>query len=154
VFVKWKKMLSIRSTWSIWSIRQAFICVKHSMTRALHDSIWSFNKYLSNGKKCFPFDRFDPFEKYFFHLTQMVNIGHAYKSGNNLSTSCVPTACSQLFQQVCNKLLTTCNEAWWNYQNCYKVVLTSLIRSWYNKDITRLSTEGCNNLLYQEKTRM
>ena len=74
-----------------------------------------------------------------------------YKSVDNLSTSCVPTACSQLFQQVCNKLLTTCNEAWWNYQNCYKVVLTSLIRSWYNKDITSLSTQGCNNLLYQAR---
>jgi hypothetical protein len=33
-----------------------------------------------------------------------------YKSVHKLSTSCVRTACSQLLQQVWNKLLTTCNK--------------------------------------------
>jgi hypothetical protein len=33
------------------------------------------------------------------------------------------------------------------YQTCYKVVLTSLIQSWYNKNVTRLATQGCNNIV-------
>jgi hypothetical protein len=33
-----------------------------------------------------------------------------YKSVHKLSTSCVRTACSQLLEQVWNKLLTTCNK--------------------------------------------
>jgi hypothetical protein len=33
-----------------------------------------------------------------------------YKSVHKLSTSCVSTACSQLLEQVWNKLLTTCNK--------------------------------------------
>jgi hypothetical protein len=33
-----------------------------------------------------------------------------YKSVHKLSTSCIHTACSQLLQQVCNKLLTICNK--------------------------------------------
>jgi hypothetical protein len=62
-----------------------------------------------------------------------------YKSVQKLSTSCVRTACSQLLEQVWNKLLTTCiKQAWWHYQTCYKIVLTSLIQSWYNKNVTRL----------------
>jgi hypothetical protein len=30
---------------------------------------------------------------------------------------------------------------------CYKVVLTSLIQSWYNKILTSLTTQGCNNIV-------
>ena len=33
-----------------------------------------------------------------------------YKAVHKLSTSCVHTACSQLLEQVWNKLLTTCNK--------------------------------------------
>jgi hypothetical protein len=29
----------------------------------------------------------------------------------------------------------------------YKVVLTSVIQSWYNKNVTRLITQGCNNIV-------
>jgi hypothetical protein len=50
-----------------------------------------------------------------------------YKSVHKLSTSCVRTACSQL--------------------TCYKVVLTSLMQSWYNKNVTKLTTQGCNNIV-------
>jgi hypothetical protein len=59
-----------------------------------------------------------------------------YKSVHKLSTSRVRTACSQLLEQ-----------AWWHYQTCYKVILTSLIQSWYNKNVTRLITQGCNNIV-------
>jgi hypothetical protein len=38
-------------------------------------------------------------------------------------------------------------QAWWHYQTCYKIVLTSLIQSWYNKNVTRLTTQGCNNIV-------
>jgi hypothetical protein len=31
-------------------------------------------------------------------------------------------------------------------QYCYKVV-SSLIQSWYNKNVTRLTTQGCNNIV-------
>jgi hypothetical protein len=37
--------------------------------------------------------------------------------------------------------------AWWHYQTCYKVVLISLVQSWYNKNVTRLTTQGCNNIV-------
>jgi hypothetical protein len=30
---------------------------------------------------------------------------------------------------------------------CSKVVLTSLIQSWYNKNVTRLVMQGCNNIV-------
>jgi ACR3 family arsenite efflux pump ArsB len=33
-----------------------------------------------------------------------------------------------------------------HYQTCFKVVLTRLIQSWYNKNVTRLMTQGCNNI--------
>jgi hypothetical protein len=49
-----------------------------------------------------------------------------YKSVHKLSTSCVRTACSQLLEQVWNKLLATCNKL---DVIISKVVLTSLIRS-------------------------
>jgi hypothetical protein len=32
-------------------------------------------------------------------------------------------------------------------QTCYKIVLTSLIRSWYKKNVTRLTTQSCNNIV-------
>jgi hypothetical protein len=37
-------------------------------------------------------------------------------------------------------------QAWWHYQTCYKVVQTSLIMSWYNKNVTSLTTQGCTNI--------
>jgi hypothetical protein len=30
---------------------------------------------------------------------------------------------------------------------CYKVVLTNLIQSWDNRNVTRLTTQGCNNIV-------
>jgi hypothetical protein len=59
------------------------------------------------------------------------------------------TSCRQLvFALLVHSLEQAVNnlyQAWWNYQTCYKVVLTSLIQSWYNKNVTRLTTQGCNN---------
>jgi hypothetical protein len=66
-----------------------------------------------------------------------------YKSVHKLSTTCVRTACSQLLEQAVNNL----QQAWWHYQTWHKVVLTSLIQSWYNKNVTRLATQGCNNIV-------
>jgi hypothetical protein len=69
----------------------------------------------------------------------------------NLFTSCqqlvfalylFPVVVTSL-EQVVNNL----EQAWWYYQTCSKVVLTSLIQSWYNKNVTRLTTEGCNNIV-------
>jgi hypothetical protein len=33
------------------------------------------------------------------------------------------------------------------YQTCYKVVPTSLTQSWYNKNVTRLTAQCCNNIV-------
>jgi hypothetical protein len=41
---------------------------------------------------------------------------------------------------------TTLQQVWYYQQGCYKVVLTSLIQSWYNKNVTRLTTQVCNNI--------
>jgi hypothetical protein len=38
-------------------------------------------------------------------------------------------------------------QAWWHYQTCYKLVLTSLIQSWYSRTVTRLTKQGCNNIV-------
>jgi hypothetical protein len=35
--------------------------------------------------------------------------------------------------------------AWWHYQTCNKVLLTSLIRRWYNKNWW--TTQSCNNIV-------
>jgi hypothetical protein len=69
-----------------------------------------------------------------------------------LSTSCVRTACmfpvvaTSLEQPVCNL-----KQAWFHYQTArlqsYIFYLTSLIQSWYNKNVTRLTTQGCNNVV-------
>ena len=32
-------------------------------------------------------------------------------------------------------------------KTCYKVVLTNLIQSWYNKNVIRLTTQGCDNVV-------
>jgi hypothetical protein len=40
-----------------------------------------------------------------------------------------------------------CNKFEIYYQTCYKVVPTSLIQSRYNKNVTRLMTQGCNNIV-------
>ena len=34
-----------------------------------------------------------------------------------------------------------------DFITCYKVVLISLIQSWYNKNVTRLTTQGCSNIV-------
>jgi hypothetical protein len=60
-----------------------------------------------------------------------------YKSVHKLSTSCLRTACSQF-------VVTSLKQAWWHY---YKTVLTSSLQPRYNKHVTRLSTQGCNNLV-------
>jgi hypothetical protein len=74
-----------------------------------------------------------------------------YKSVHKLSTSCFCTACCQqvVFAQAVDKscyclfpvVVTSLEQAvnnlwqdWWHYQTCYKLVLTSLIQSWYNKN--------------------
>jgi hypothetical protein len=37
---------------------------------------------------------------------------------------------------------------WRHYHTCHKVVQTSYdIQSWYNKNVTRLTTQGCNNIV-------
>jgi hypothetical protein len=59
---------------------------------------------------------------------------------NNLATSLIIS--TRLFQAVNNLW-----QAWWHYQTRYKVVLTSLIQSWYNINITMLTTQGCNNVV-------
>jgi hypothetical protein len=52
-----------------------------------------------------------------------------------------------LYHDCIGLLGTTLQQAWWHYQTCHKVVLTSLIQSWYNKNVTRLTTQGCNNIV-------
>ena len=66
---------------------------------------------------------------------------------DKLWTICVRTACSQLLEQVRNKLLTTCKKLDSIIRLCYKVVLTNLIQSRYNKNVTRLTTQACNNIV-------
>jgi hypothetical protein len=51
-----------------------------------------------------------------------------------VSTSCVRTACSQLLQQVWNKLLTTCNKL----DDIIRLVTRLFLQVWYNHDITRM----------------
>jgi hypothetical protein len=77
-----------------------------------------------------------------------------YRSANKLlqtNPQAVDKLCSHcLFPVVVTSLEQAVNnlkQAWWHYQTCYKVVLTSLIRSWYNKNVTRLTTQGCNNIV-------
>jgi hypothetical protein len=78
-----------------------------------------------------------------------------YKFVHKLSTSCVLTACSQLLQQVWNKLLTTCNKLdgiirlvtklFW--QVWYSHDLTRMLQSWRHKLVTILLYQRCWNLL-------
>ena len=75
-----------------------------------------------------------------------------YKSVSNykLCSHCLFPVVVTSLGQAANNL----KQAWWHYQTCYKVVLTSLIQSWYNKNVTRLITQGCyimtvSNLLEQ-----
>ena len=51
-----------------------------------------------------------------------------------------------LLKQVWSKLLTTCDKPDSNNQNCYMVVLRTLIQSCYNKIVTWLTTQGYNNI--------
>jgi hypothetical protein len=57
----------------------------------------------------------------------------------NHATSLIMT---RSLSQVVNNLW----QAWWHYQTCYKVILTSLIQSWYNNTVTRLTREGCSDI--------
>jgi hypothetical protein len=80
-----------------------------------------------------------------------------YSSANKLLQICsqaVNKLCSHyLFPVVVTSLEQAVNnlkQAWWqswHYQTCSKVVLTSLIQSWYNKNVTRLMKQGCNNIV-------
>jgi hypothetical protein len=78
------------------------------------------------------------------HITQGCNnivVSWMYQTcWNNLATSLIILPS---LLQVVNNLW----QAWWHYQTCCKVVLTSLIQSWYNKNVTRLMTQGCNNIV-------
>jgi hypothetical protein len=61
--------------------------------------------------------------------------------------------CSQAVDKLCSHcLFPVVVTIWWHYQKCYIVVLTSLIQSWYNKNVTRLTTQGCNNTAILEVT--
>jgi hypothetical protein len=70
----------------------------------------------------------------------------------NLFTSCRQVVFALLVPSCCNsslkQALTASNKlARWHYQTCDKVVLTGVIQSWYNKNVTRLTTQGCNNIV-------
>jgi hypothetical protein len=75
-----------------------------------------------------------------------------YRSANKLLQICsqaVDKLCSHcLFLVVGTSLEQTVNnlkQAWWHD---YKVVLASLIQSWYiNTNATRLTTQGCNKIV-------
>ena len=80
-----------------------------------------------------------------------------YKSANKLLQICsqaavdklcshclfpvVVTSLEQAVDNLCNKFDGII------IKTCYKVVLTSLIQSWYNKNVTRLTTQDCNNIV-------
>jgi hypothetical protein len=84
----------------------------------------------------------------------------------SLQTSCNKSAnkllqiCSQAVNKLCSHCLfpvvvTSLEQAvnnlwqpWRHYQTCSKVVLTSLIQSWYNKNVTRLMTQGGISYIY------
>jgi hypothetical protein len=80
--------------------------------------------------------------------TQVRRTASCYKSVHKLSTSCVRTACSQLLEQVWNKL---CNKLDGIIRLAANIVLTSLIQSWYNKNVTKLTTQGCNNIVISRR---
>jgi hypothetical protein len=69
----------------------------------------------------------------------------------NLFTSCWQLMFALLVPSCCNKFgaVNNSSQAWLHYQTCYKVVLTSLIQSWYNTNVTRLPTQSasCNNIV-------
>ena len=61
-----------------------------------------------------------------------------YKPAKNYYKSVVNKLCSHcLFLDCCNKFGTS----------CLQVVLASLIRSWYNNNVTRLTKQDCNNIV-------
>jgi uncharacterized membrane protein len=64
--------------------------------------------------------------------------------------------CSQAADKLClfpvvvtslDQAANNLSQAWWHYQTCYKVVFTSLIQSWHNKNVTRLTTQTFNNIV-------
>jgi hypothetical protein len=66
-----------------------------------------------------------------------------HKPFNKLYSHCLFPVVVTSLKQAVNNL----QQAWWHYQTCYKVVLTSLIQSWYNKNVTSLIAQGCNNIV-------
>ena len=74
------------------------------------------------------------------------NLTTCSKSANKSSTSCVRTACYKLstsLEQAVNNLKQPCSYC----QNCYKVVPTRLLQSWYNNIATILCCQPCNILV-------
>jgi hypothetical protein len=74
---------------------------------------------------------------------------------SHLATSLLQTCCGHILLTSCEifkcvEAVNNLEQAWWHYLTCYKVVLTSLIQSWYNKNVTRLITQGCYNNLYHD----
>jgi hypothetical protein len=90
--------------------------------------------------------------------------------GTHVKTHKLLQTCSQAVDKLCSHCLfpvvtsleqavNNLYQAWWHYQTidstiydqtCHKVVLTSLVHSWYNKNVTRMTTQltqGCNNVV-------
>jgi hypothetical protein len=71
----------------------------------------------------------------------------------NLFTSCQQVVFALLVPSCCNKfgtykLLTTYVTSLMALSDLvYKVLITSLIQPWYKKNVTRLTTSGCNNIV-------
>jgi hypothetical protein len=54
---------------------------------------------------------------------------------------------AMLAPSCCNKFETTSLIDGIYNQTCYVVVPTGLIQPWYNKNVTRLTTQSCNNIV-------
>jgi hypothetical protein len=68
----------------------------------------------------------------------------------NLFTSCWQLVLVLLVLSCCNKFGTNCQQlvtSLMALSDFLKVVLTSLIQSWYKINVTRLTTQGCNNIV-------
>jgi hypothetical protein len=71
-----------------------------------------------------------------------------YKVCKNLFTSCRQVVFALLVPSCClEQAVDNLSQTWWHYQTCCKVVLTSLIQSWYSKNVTNLTTQDCNNIV-------
>ena len=75
-------------------------------------------------------------------------ISNRYTHKNAQVVTCLQTSCYKSIHKLCSHCLflvvvtsleqavNNMYKAWWHYQTCYKAVLTSLIQSWYNKNVT------------------